>query len=556
MEAANNNLSNFPGSVVKETTIFRYLSKAILMCAVPTVLVGFLLAINYVHHLNEEHYREDALLARDISRKIDNEIISHIKALEILAGSPLLDSPSRLDEFYREIQVFLKVYGSHVILANLSRQMLLNTRVPFGEPLPQLPTPVKPGGRIGLKIAVETGSPVIGDIVFGPVAKEPLLNLTTPVKRGGEVIYGLINTFEIARLQKMIADLTLPEGYSVSLTDGGGHEISLTPSARSDLHLVKPTGANVHVVKSELTSWTVSISAPLVSFYSNLWEIAGILSIVFAVGLTVTFLGARLVSARISREVQGLTQPNVEASSGSFLLEVESARKKLAETGRALELSVCALRQSEEKLRLFMDNAPLLAWMKDSEGKHVYINQTFEERFGVKLSDIDDKGPYELWPEEIARSIETNDQEILSTRRPSVFTERIVDSQGITSYWSSHKFIFRDESGVDYVSGVGVDITELTKVQERLAEREELLGLFIIHAPAALAMLDRDMRYVAVSDRWVRDFHLEGVEIVGRSHHEIFPEIPDRWKEIHQRCASGETIRVEEYRFERADGSV
>jgi two-component system sensor kinase FixL len=88
-----------------------------------------------------------------------------------------------------------------------------------------------------------------------------------------------------------------------------------------------------------------------------------------------------------------------------------------------------------------------------------------------------------------------------------------------------------------------------------LRESEGLLRLFIEHAPAAIAMLDREMRYLAVSTRWKQDFHLLG-DILGRSHYEIFPEIPERWKEIHRRCLNGAIENSDNDRFERGDGSV
>jgi PAS domain S-box-containing protein len=87
-------------------------------------------------------------------------------------------------------------------------------------------------------------------------------------------------------------------------------------------------------------------------------------------------------------------------------------------------------------------------------------------------------------------------------------------------------------------------------------ESEERLRLFIDYAPAALAMFDREMRYIAVSRRWLQDYGLGGQDIIGLCHYDVFPEIGQAWKDVHRRALAGEVVRAEEDRFERADGSV
>ena len=92
--------------------------------------------------------------------------------------------------------------------------------------------------------------------------------------------------------------------------------------------------------------------------------------------------------------------------------------------------------------------------------------------------------------------------------------------------------------------------------QTRLRESEARLRLVIEHAPAALAVFDRELRYIVASRRWLADFGLTGRELTGLTHYAVFPEITDALKDVHRRALAGESVRADEDRFERADGSV
>ncbi|WP_437956207.1 STAS domain-containing protein [Sorangium sp. So ce119] len=97
---------------------------------------------------------------------------------------------------------------------------------------------------------------------------------------------------------------------------------------------------------------------------------------------------------------------------------------------------------------------------------------------------------------------------------------------------------------------------ERDRLREALRRSEEHVRLFITYTPATFAMFDRDMRYVMASQRYGADFGLDARELIGRNHYEVFPDVPEHWKAVHQRCLAGASEGNDEEPFPRADGSV
>ncbi len=95
----------------------------------------------------------------------------------------------------------------------------------------------------------------------------------------------------------------------------------------------------------------------------------------------------------------------------------------------------------------------------------------------------------------------------------------------------------------------------ISDVIARLHASESRLKLFIEHAPAALAMFDGEMKYIAVSRRWLDYFLIGDRDVTGLCHYDLFPKLADEYKAIHRRCLAGEIIRRDEDLFEMPDGS-
>ncbi|HLF27250.1 MAG TPA: PAS domain S-box protein [Anaerolineae bacterium] len=111
-------------------------------------------------------------------------------------------------------------------------------------------------------------------------------------------------------------------------------------------------------------------------------------------------------------------------------------------------------------------------------------------------------------------------------------------------------------TAADGADGSTIDISEEPAVGAALPQNPSSLELFVKYTPAAVAMFDRDMRYMLVSHRWLTDYNLGARDIIGLSHYEVFPDLPERWKEVHRRCLAGAVARCKDDPFLRANGTL
>ncbi|OYQ63476.1 hypothetical protein B9G53_16795 [Pseudanabaena sp. SR411] len=89
---------------------------------------------------------------------------------------------------------------------------------------------------------------------------------------------------------------------------------------------------------------------------------------------------------------------------------------------------------------------------------------------------------------------------------------------------------------------------------QQLRQNEKQLRLFFEHTPVGVAMFDRQMNYLIASQRWLQDYQLES-SVIGKCHYDVFPNAPDYWREVHQRCLQGNVERNEKEQYILADGT-
>ena len=104
------------------------------------------------------------------------------------------------------------------------------------------------------------------------------------------------------------------------------------------------------------------------------------------------------------------------------------------------------------------------------------------------------------------------------------------------------------------LNGIIQDVSSKRLVIEELQKNYQQIKQFIEQAPSAIAMFDRDLRYITASKQWYTDYGIEGMQIIGKSHFDIFPHIDLVWKEIYESCLEGANFKSDEEEFTRIDG--
>jgi PAS domain S-box-containing protein len=93
--------------------------------------------------------------------------------------------------------------------------------------------------------------------------------------------------------------------------------------------------------------------------------------------------------------------------------------------------------------------------------------------------------------------------------------------------------------------GAMLDITEQKLAEQQLFERSSQLQTFVEYAPVPIAIFDRDMCFVAVSQGAQEELQRSAADLLGRSAYEVFPQMPEDWPAAHRRALEGATESCE-----------
>jgi PAS domain S-box-containing protein len=244
-----------------------------------------------------------------------------------------------------------------------------------------------------------------------------------------------------------------------------------------------------------------------------------------------------------------------------FLLLSRERRKS-----HRLRDQVDGLRISASLGQALTDNSELAVIVADSEGFVRQFNGQAETLLGYAAEDVVGRkqvaelfDPTDLERERSLEALQAPGVDALGAGKTgSPLRERLMlrrDGQTVPVLLSVVPLFGIDGRPAGTI-GAARDLSVRRAAERALRRHQRQLDELLRHAPAAIAILDRELRYVATSDRWITDFRLpHDVDLTGKSHLEVFPLLPRRWRDAYRRCLTGAIERAEADPYTRGDGT-
>ena len=395
------------------------LSRLVWLSLLPPLLLACGLAAYHIHSGQVAMREAAGRRLGNYSAQIDSFLEMRILALGMLADSPLADDPKHWPELYAQAQTFRASFGGHVIFADTERQMLFNTRVPFGTWLPRLPEARK--GRSAEPLALETSQPAVGDIVQGPLNDEALVAIAVPGLRAGRVRHLMLITTSTSELQRRVDAIPVAPGWALSAQDGAGNLIARqAPPGFDPAHNVD---TDWHFAKkSRFAPWTITVEVPRAVIHQPLLSsMAALLLAIVLTTLAGRILGRR-VAHRIERQITALDHAGPDAPPVD-IVEITAVRERL-------DANLMTLRESEARYHSLFDNSHAAMLLIDPDGGSIvaanpaaaaFYGWPQEQLLGMRIDQINVLPP--------ANSAAEMQQAPAQQRNRFEFRHRLADGQ-------------------------------------------------------------------------------------------------------------------------------
>ncbi len=145
------------------------------------------------------------------------------------------------------------------------------------------------------------------------------------------------------------------------------------------------------------------------------------------------------------------------------------------------------LRESEERLQGILDNAPMMVYMKDSEGHYLLVNRQFENLVGQQRHQVQDATDSKFFAPSQVAELRANDSRVLETGEIDRCEEVFPTGDGPRTFHSVRFPLHDDDDNIYAVCAISADVTdqkqaefEKEKLEAQIQQAQKLESLGVL----------------------------------------------------------------------------